>query len=199
MLSFNFVILSGIVAYLAGSIIWGHLMARWGGVDIRKVGTRNPGAANVFRTIGIIPGVIAFVADVLTATLVVIIAGFLPAPEMIRLAASVMLLVGTSYPVFFGFRGGTGLAKGMGAVLAISPVGFLVGVPVGLLVLWKLHNTGWAGGLTIVVALVLSALVYGDLAGAGTIAIVGLVVAARSKLQYRNLVQVKGPSLDVFR
>ena len=64
-------------------------------MDILTVGTRHPGAANVFRTVGSIPGIVAFVADVLKTTSVVVLMGYLPAPEVDRLVASVMLIIGT--------------------------------------------------------------------------------------------------------
>ena len=181
-----FPILSGIVGYLAGSINWAIHVGHWSGVEIRTLGNGNPGAANLYRSVGHVQGVSAFVADVLTGASVVILAGLLPFPDISRLAASVMILVGTAYPIFWGFVGGTGLAKGMGAAMAINPLGFLVGAIVGFPVLRKLHNTGWSGAVTMVITMLCSMFFYGDEAGAGTIALIAMMVIARSKLQYRS-------------
>ena len=180
-------ILWGILAYLVGSINWGYLVARWYGVDILSVGNRNPGAGNVFRTVGPIQGIAVYVADVLTGASVVIPAGWLPLPEVCRLVASVMILVGTMYPLFSGFRGGTGLAKGMGAVMGVNPAGFFLGVPLGALVVWRLHDTGWAGALVVGTALLFSVFFYSDWVGSGNIAAIGALIFLRSLVQYRSV------------
>ena len=181
--SFIFPILCAILGYLAGSINWGYLVARQYGVDIRTVGNRNPGAANVFREIGPAQGVAVFIADILTGALVLLLAGSLPLADGCRLAGAAMVLMGTAYPIFWGFKGGTGLAKGMGVVIGVNPAVILVGLPVGLLILWRIRSTGWAGALAVVSAW-LFLIVYGDMVGAGIVAMVAALIMARTKIQY---------------
>ncbi len=176
----------GVFAYLAGSITWGDIIARLYGVDIRAVGNRNPGAANVYRCVGPIQGIAVFLADVLTGFVVVLPASGLPAPEVTRLVASVMVLVGTAFSVFWGFRGGTGLAKAMGAAMAINPAGFFIGAPLGILIVWKFHNPGWGGGVVMGITALASALLYGDLAGLGNVLLLSALVFLRSRVQYRR-------------
>ncbi len=177
----------GLAAYLLGSITWGYLVARLYGVSIRTVGTRNPGAANVFRTVGRLPGIAVFVADVMTGAAALLPAGWLPHPDITRLVAAVMVLVGTFFPLFTRFQGGTGLAKGMGAAMGINPAGFFVGAPVGILLLVRFRNSALAGGTVIVISGLFSILVYRDLAGAGIMALVGLLVFLRARFQYADL------------
>ena len=160
-------------------------MARLYGVDIHSTGNRNPGAANVFRTVGRVQGIAVYLADVLTAALVIFLVGLLPYSDYCRLAGAVMVMIGTAYPIFWGFKGGTGLAKGMGVVMAVNPVSFFLGVPVGLLVLWKFRNTGWAGALAVFTASILTATVYGDMFGLGIIVMVAALIFARARIQYR--------------
>ena len=183
--SFIYPILCAVLGYVAGSINWGYLVARWYGVDIQATGTRNPGAANVFRAVGRAQGIAVYLADVLTAALVIFLAGSLPESDFCRLAGAVMLLTGTIFPIFFGFKGGTGLAKGMGVVMGIHPAAFFLGVPVGLFVLWKYHNTGWAGALAVVTSLLFTLLMFDDYVGGGIMAMVAAVIFLRARIQYR--------------
>lgn len=187
-------ILWGILAYSLGSMNWGPLVARRYGVDILTVGNRNPGAANVFRVVGPLPGIAVYLGDMLIATLAVVPTRWLPLSDVCMPVASVMVVVGTMFPIFSRFRGGTGLAKGTGVAMGINPLGFLLALPLGLLVLGRLRDAGWAGGLVFGVVLLISAFVSGDVVGAGSIAGVGALVFLRSRLQYRNqITRVGGP------
>ena len=183
--SFIYPILCAVLGYVAGSINWGYLVARWYGVDIQATGTRNPGAANVFRAVGRAQGIAVYVADVMTAASVIFLAGSLPESDYCRLAGAAMLLTGTVYPIFWGFKGGTGLAKGMGVVMGVNPAAFFLGVPVGLFVLWKYRNTGWAGALAVVTSWLFTLFLFGDMAGGGIMAMVAALIFLRARIQYR--------------
>ena len=179
-------VLWGAFAYLLGSTNWGYLVARMAGVDISSTGNRNPGAANVFREVGRAQGVLVFLADGLMGVAATLPAMWLPLSEVCRVVGAAAVMIGTMYPVFWGFRGGTGLAKGMGAVLGINPVGVLLGGVLGLFVVWRFHNPGWAGALVVVTAFALSIGLYRDWAAVGTILLVAALIFLRSKLQYRS-------------
>lgn len=179
-------ILWGVFAYLLGSLHWSYLAARWAGVDISSVGNRNPGAANVFREVGRVQGIAVLLADGLMGIAAVLPTGWLPLPEVCRVVGTVMVMLGTMYPVFWGFKGGTGLAKGMGAALGINVVGVLLGCVLGLLVVWRFRNSGWSGAVVVVTAFALSIALYRDLAGAGNIVLIAALIFIRSKVQYRS-------------
>ncbi len=133
-----------ILAYLAGSIPFGLIIGLVKGVDIRKQGSGNIGATNAGRVLGAKWGVICFVLDVLKGTapvlaykLVVINAGDHHDNVMITLqwmsiAAATML--GHIYPVWLKFKGGKGVATGLGALLGLWPVMTLAGA--GAFAIW---------------------------------------------------------------
>ena len=183
--SFAVPILWGILAYLIGSFNWALLIARVYGVDILAAGNRNPGASNVYRTVGPLPGIAVYLADTLSGAAVIIPTRWLPFPEICLLVAVFAVFTGTVFPIFSGFKGGTGLAKSTGAVMGINPLGFFIGAPLGLFVIWRLHNPGWAGGLLLGVTLLVSIVVFRDVVGASGIVALALLVKLRALIQYR--------------
>ena len=179
-------ILWGLLAYTAGSINWAYPVAQRYGVDILRTGNRNPGAANAFRVVGPLPGVLVYVADTVTAMVVVAPTHWLPLSDACMLAASGMVIVGTMSPVFSHFRGGTGLAKSTGVAAGINPLGLLLALPLGLYVLGTLRDAGWAGGLGLGLVLLASAYISHDAVGVASIAMVGALIFIRSRVQYRG-------------
>jgi glycerol-3-phosphate acyltransferase PlsY len=112
-------ILSG---YLLGSMPWGYWLPRlFTGVNIRKVGSGNTGAANVWRTLGFKLGLSVALLDLakgLAATLLGIWLG----NELVGLLAGIASLVGHWRPLFIGFgRGGKIVATTGGVALALAP------------------------------------------------------------------------------
>lgn len=118
------------LAYLLGAVPFGLIIARARGVDIRAVGSRNIGATNVFRCVGKPWGILTFALDFLKglagAALVPAVAeGLIPGAEGARdalgLTGGVAAVVGHTWPVFAGFKGGKGVATGAGMLVAIAP------------------------------------------------------------------------------
>ena len=116
-------------AYLCGSIPFGYLVARWvRGIDIRTVGSGNLGATNVGRTLGFRYFWLVLLLDLLKGYLPTI--GFpwllnrfmgsspVDLPVLLALAA----ILGHTFPIYLGFRGGKGVATSLGGVLALDPV-----------------------------------------------------------------------------
>jgi glycerol-3-phosphate acyltransferase PlsY len=113
-------ILALLAGYAAGSIPFAWLVARaWGGIDIRRHGSGNPGATNVWRVLGPGPGAAALLLD--AAKGYVPVAWALGASEAAGVAAAVGAVAGHAFPVFLGLRGGKGVATGAGAFLALAP------------------------------------------------------------------------------
>ncbi len=115
------------VAYLVGSISFAILIARLRGVDLRTVGSGNPGATNVARALGRRWGYLCFFLDVgkgLVPTLAVVL---LTRPLDGRLQQFSWMLTGCGailghvFPFWLGFRGGKGVATSLGVVLGIFP------------------------------------------------------------------------------
>src|ERR671916_683745 len=123
-----------ILSYLIGSIPFGYLIvrARDGG-DVRETGSGGTGATNVTRRAG--RG-----AGILTGALVALVARWLLAPDFgvnwLVAAASVAVVVGHIFPVWLKFRGGKGVATGLGVFLSLTPAAVALALPVFVLVVW---------------------------------------------------------------
>jgi glycerol-3-phosphate acyltransferase PlsY len=116
--------LSIVLAYLLGSIPFGYLLVRWRtGSDIRRAGSGNIGATNVFRTTSRAIGVATLVLDALKAFLAVWIAARLTGGnELVTNLAALAALVGHAFPVFLNFKGGKAVASFLGAYLYLAPI-----------------------------------------------------------------------------
>jgi glycerol-3-phosphate acyltransferase PlsY len=114
------------VAYLMGSIPFGYIIYRIKrGGDIREVGSGNIGATNVARFLGVKGWIFTFGLDLTKGLFAVLIARFL-SPEPIWIASSgVAAIIGHSFPLFIGFRGGKGVATSLGVFIALAPIAVL--------------------------------------------------------------------------
>jgi glycerol-3-phosphate acyltransferase PlsY len=110
-----------VAAYLLGSIPFGYLIVKLReGRDIRAAGSGNIGAANVTRTVGLSAGIATLVFDGAKGYLAVWLAGRLTEGNIRwMVAAAVMAMVGHLFTVFLKFKGGRGVATGVGAFLPI--------------------------------------------------------------------------------
>ena len=124
----------GLLAYLLGAIPFAYLFARIKGVDIRKVGSGNVGATNVFRSVGKGWGILTFAADALKGLVPALVFPWLArywlgveSRQALPLVFGCLAILGHMWPVYLGFRGGKGMATGAGALLGIAPWSVLVG------------------------------------------------------------------------
>ncbi|MFK9093733.1 glycerol-3-phosphate 1-O-acyltransferase PlsY [Bacillus salipaludis] len=119
------IILVLILAYLLGSIPSGLIIGKvFYKTDIREHGSGNLGGTNTFRTLGVKAGLVVTLADILKGTL----AASLPvlfSIDINPLLAGVFAVVGHTYPIFAGFRGGKAVATSGGVVLFCAPIMFL--------------------------------------------------------------------------
>lgn len=107
-------------AYLIGAIPVGYLVARLAGFgDIRGHGSGTIGATNVLRTLGRGPAVVTLLGDIVKGYLAVAVAARIAGEPAITAAGAVAAVVGNCWPVFLGFRGGKGVATGLGAMLRL--------------------------------------------------------------------------------
>jgi glycerol-3-phosphate acyltransferase PlsY len=113
-----------IVAYLLGALPTGLIVGKViRGVDIRRYGSGSTGSTNVYRTLGKIPAAAVVLLDIAKGTVAVGIAWAATNDNEYALAlAGVAVIVGHSWPVFSGFRGGKGVMTGWGAMIALSPI-----------------------------------------------------------------------------
>ncbi len=110
-------------AYLAGSIPTSFLAGKLAGVDLRRQGSKNLGATNVYRVLGWKYAVPVGLIDVLKGALPVALAVRLAGDrEWIPLAVGCTAVIGHVFSVFVRFKGGKGVATAAGAVLVLAPV-----------------------------------------------------------------------------
>lgn len=119
-------ILFVLIAYLLGAIPFGYLLVRFvftEGEDIREVGSGGIGATNVTRRAGRKAGLLTYVFDVLKGVAAVVLMRQIAADDYLWIgAAAIAAIVGHIFPVFLAFRGGKGVATGVGVFLALAPL-----------------------------------------------------------------------------
>ncbi len=138
-MSLIYTIAVGVVSYLIGSINSSILISRAVmGKDIRESGSGNAGATNMLRTMGKKYAVITLVIDILKGVIALLLAklaiGF-GAYEMSSYVAGVAAVLGHNFPVFFGFRGGKGVATSLGVVLLLDWKIGLITLAIAILVM----------------------------------------------------------------
>ncbi len=171
-----------VLGYLVGSLPIAYLVARAWGANVFEVGTRNPGAANVFRSVGRTAGIVVLVGDLAKAAAPVLVARWLHEPSWLALATGLAAMIGHWYPVFLRFRGGAGLATTIGVGYAILPVPALLATIPGIVVLSLLHNTGIAAGVGFLVFFVVALIMHQPILLALAISVLPALALARERL-----------------
>ncbi|MDD4145942.1 MAG: glycerol-3-phosphate 1-O-acyltransferase PlsY [Clostridia bacterium] len=112
-----------ILAYLIGSVSFGIIITRIKkGVDIRDYGSGNIGFTNVLRVVGKGPSAFVLAGDALKGSLGVLLGYYLgDASYNYAVLGGLVTMVGHTYPLYFGFAGGKGVATGLGVVLTLAP------------------------------------------------------------------------------
>jgi acyl phosphate:glycerol-3-phosphate acyltransferase len=113
-----------VIGYLLGAIPFGLVIGKTVGVDVRREGSRNIGATNVNRVLGKRLGALTLLCDCLKGLLPMWLASHFLGnvqSEAIIAFTGVMAVVGHMFPVYLGFRGGKGVATGLGVFLFLSP------------------------------------------------------------------------------
>lgn len=125
------------IAYLLGSIPFGYLLIKYvftSGEDVRQIGSGGIGATNVTRRAGMKAGLITYFFDVAKGTAAVMLMRLVAADDYFWIgAAAVAAIAGHIFPIFLKFRGGKGVATGVGVYLALAPYSVLT-----TLALWAL-------------------------------------------------------------
>jgi len=123
-------------SYLLGSIPFGVLAGKIGGVDVRSVGSGNVGTTNVWRALGPVAGLSVFALDVLKGVAGPMLGFFILGKEHpwgIALCA-LLAVLGHIFSVFLKFKGGKGIATGLGAMLGLWWLGAIVAFGVWLVI-----------------------------------------------------------------
>jgi glycerol-3-phosphate acyltransferase PlsY len=112
--------------YLLGSVPFGYIVGKARGVDLRTVGSGNLGATNVYRTLGLGTALLVFAMDVAKGVVGTrVFPALLPAGvpvEYVRLICGIAVIAGSVASLYLGFRGGKGVAAGVGVFLGLAPL-----------------------------------------------------------------------------
>jgi glycerol-3-phosphate acyltransferase PlsY len=167
------------LSYLSGSIPFAAIAGKLRGVDLRKHGSGNLGATNVFRVLGWKIGVAVFLADALKGALPVF---FLPPrivsardPVLWAIACGIAAIAGHVRPLFLGLRkGGKGVATAAGVFFALAPIPMAItfAVFVGVVL-----GTGYVSLGSLISAIVLPALLLVTLGPRAPLFVVSTVIA----------------------
>ena len=119
------VIIGILISYLIGSIPTAYIFGKlYKGIDIRKHGSGNVGATNVFRVLGKIPGIIVLVFDILKGVLVIVavtgMLGMRDVPERVYILFAVCAVCGHNWTIFLKFKGGKGIATSLGVLIGLT-------------------------------------------------------------------------------
>ncbi len=164
------IVVTAVLGYLFGSIPTGVLVGRLAGIeDVRQYGSGKTGFTNSLRTLGIRWAILVVVVDVFKGSAPVLIGRLLFDEPMAAALGGVAAVLGHTFPLFAGFRGGRGVATAFGAFLAVSPLAALACLGFALIVLAIFR---YASLMSVVGVFV------------GFLVIVGLVAADRAATPY---------------
>lgn len=147
--------LAVVAAYVVGSIDFAVIVARMHGVDIHQVGSGNPGASNVLRSIGRFPAALVLLGDtmkgVIGAAMGMIASGTADPQIEWAFLAGLAAVVGHCYPIFHRFKGGKGVATGLGVLIFTTPLVGLI-IVVAWVILVRITRTASISSLIVVFA-----------------------------------------------
>ncbi|MDD4527272.1 MAG: glycerol-3-phosphate 1-O-acyltransferase PlsY [Candidatus Margulisbacteria bacterium] len=146
-------ILMLILCYLLGAIPFSYFVAKLKGVDLTKVGSGNIGATNVYRSVGKMYGVIAFFFDAGKGFFVVLLVNILTLGNpILTVLGATLAILGHTFSPFVGFKGGKGVATGVGVLFFLQPVVAIIGLVLELVII---KVTGYVSLASIVSGLVI--------------------------------------------
>ena len=116
-----------IVAYLIGSVNFSVIISKkWAGFDVREKGSGNAGTTNMLRTVGKGAAVVTLICDILKGVVAILLAKLagniwkdLDGALLVQLAG-IFVIIGHTFPVFFKFKGGKGIATSLGVLLVTN-------------------------------------------------------------------------------
>ncbi len=183
-----------ILAYLIGSIPSGLIIGKkFFGVDIRKHGSGNLGGTNTFRVLGVKAGLTVTIADILKGTLAAALPLFFQS-DMHYLIAGIFAVLGHTYPIFAGFRGGKAVATSAGVLLWYAPFMFIImiaGFFICLYITKYVSLSSMFGGL---VALIYSIIIQ-DILLIIVVAILTLFVVYRHRANIKRIIDKTEPKV----
>ena len=192
-------IVVAIIAYLIGSVSFAIIFGKkFGGIDVRTKGSGNAGSTNVLRTVGKKAALCSVVCDILKGVVAVLIAVIISkifkstdGALLVQIAA-LCVVIGHTFPIFYGFKGGKGVATSLGVLLIINwEVGLVCFVfAIAIMAVTRMVSLGSISAAVLFAVLCLFKL--GKFIVDGNYLIFGLLLAAFVIFNHRtNIVRIK--------
>jgi len=126
-------------AYLIGSLSFGIIVSKFFNLsDPRTIGSKNPGATNILRTGNKLAAILTLLGDVIKATVVLKIAIFIGLNDLEMMQVCLAVLIGHTYPIYYKFKGGKGVATALGILLGINWI-----LSLSAIVIWVITFSIW--------------------------------------------------------
>ena len=185
-----------IAAYLIGSLSFAVIVSKYYGMDDpRTYGSGNPGATNVLRSGKKKAAALTLLGDALKGLVAVILARCLQdalnLSDIAIAAVAVAALVGHMWPLFFGFKGGKGVATALGVLLALSPATALVCAAIWLVMAFGFKVSSLAALTATVAAPLVAFWLMPYPSWAWATVVIAVLVLYRHKSNIQNLLQGK--------
>ena len=144
-------------SFLVGSIPFGWLIAKLKGIDIKKEGSGNIGATNVYRVIGKKEGALTLLLDLLKGSFAVVLFSLIYKDvKLINIVSALSVVLGHDYSIFLAFKGGKGVATTYGSTLAVYPPAALSGMFIWILILITTKYSSLAALVSFLIATLIS-------------------------------------------
>ncbi|WP_177237630.1 glycerol-3-phosphate 1-O-acyltransferase PlsY [Paenibacillus sp. 1_12] len=126
-----------LIGYLLGSVSFSFLAGKLlKGIDIRNHGSGNAGATNTLRVLGVAPGITVLLLDALKGVIAVLLGSWLgDGSSLLLVLCGVAAIAGHNWPIFFGFRGGKGIATTIGVMITLAFVPVLIAIAATVIVI----------------------------------------------------------------
>ena len=185
-----------ILGYLSGSISAGILVARLMGLgDPRDAGSGNPGATNLLRLGGRKAAIITLLVDAAKGLIPVLAAQALQLESLWLALVGLAAFLGHLYPVFFGFRGGKGIATGFGVMLGWHWLLGTAGLLTWVLVAAAFRMSSLSALLSFALAPVYLLLLTGDVALTAAMALMAVITAWRHRENIQRILRGEEPKI----
>lgn len=179
-------ILMAIVAYLIGSVNFSVIFSKkFAGFDVREKGSGNAGSTNMLRSVGKGPAALTLVCDILKGVVTILlaieigkIADASVKKEILVQISGIFVVIGHTFPAYFGFRGGKGVATSLGILLLVNWQIGLICLVFGLVIMIVTRMVSLGSVLTAILFPILTIFITNNYIVKGNYIIFGIIMAA---------------------
>ena len=176
-----------ISCYLIGTIQSGDIVSYKNHVDIRQIGSKNPGASNIYANVGAKYGILVFFIDISKGLIPTVVPYILGYPYWVSALSIFVLLAGHMIRFPYKITGGTGMATAMGSVVGLAPIAAIGTAIPSAIVLLITKSPAYTGVFAFLTATISSCIIYKNFILTCSILIVGALIMLKIKSQYRNI------------